>query len=147
MRTTLPGPPIPPLIMRLHAALAEALRERLAGAGFREIRPAHCQVLRGIGPGGSRLTDLAAAARMTKQSMGALVDHLAAAGYVERVQGRDDARVKVIRLTARGQRAAETIAGIGARMEAEWAGKIGQERLEQLRAALACIVTEDPAKP
>ena len=125
--------------MRLNAALTEALHERLPGAGFPDIRPPHCQVLRGIEPGGSRLTDLAAAARMTKQSMGALVDHLEAAGYVARVPDPGDARVKAIRLTSRGRHAAQAIAGIGTQIEAEWAHKIGRTRLEQLREALAGI--------
>jgi DNA-binding MarR family transcriptional regulator len=139
LRTNSPGPPIAPLVMRLNAALTEALHERLPGAGFPDIRPPHCAVLRGIEPSGSRLTDLAAAARMTKQSMGALVDHLEAAGYVERVQDRSDARVKAIRLTSLGRQAAEAIAGIGTQIETEWAEKIGRTRLEQLRGALSAI--------
>jgi len=125
--------------MRLNAALTETLHERLPGAGFPDIRPPHCQVLRGIEPGGSRLTDLAAAARMTKQSMGALVDHLEAAGYVERIQDREDARVKAIQLTPQGRQAAQAIADIGTQIETEWARKIGGTRLEQLRKALAAI--------
>lgn len=125
--------------MRLNAALTGTLHERLPEAGFPDVRPPHCQVLRGIEPGGSRLTDLAAAARMTKQSMGALVDYLEAAGYVERVQDREDARVKVIRLTPQGRQAAEAIADIGTQIESEWADEIGRTRLEQLRAALAAI--------
>jgi DNA-binding MarR family transcriptional regulator len=137
----LASPQIAPLVMHLHAALVEELQGALPEAGFPDVRPTHCQVLRGIAPEGSRLTDLASAARMTKQSMSALVDHLEAAGYVERVKDRADARVKAIRLTARGQRAAETIAEIGARMEAEWAAKIGPRRLEQLRTALAAITS------
>ena len=139
MRTTPPGPPIAPLVMRLNAALTSTLHERLPQAGFPDIRPPHCQVLRGIEPGGSRLTDLAAAARMTKQSMGALVDHLEAAGYIERVTDREDARVKAIRLTSRGRHAAQAIADIGTQIETEWAHKIGHTRLEQLRKALAGI--------
>jgi DNA-binding MarR family transcriptional regulator len=139
MLTTSTGPSIAPLVMRLHAALTEALHDHLPEAGFPDVRPPHCQVLRGIELGGSRLTDLAAAARMTKQSMGALVDHLEAAGYVERVQDREDARVKAICLTPRGRQAAAAIADLGARIEAEWAQKIGPRRLEQLREALTVI--------
>ena len=125
--------------MRLNAALTEELHERLPEAGFPDIRPPHCAALRGIEPGGSRLTDLAATAGMTKQSMGALVDHLEAAGYVERVPDREDARVKAIRLTSRGGQAAQAIADIGTQIESEWANEIGRTRLEQLRAALAAI--------
>ena len=139
LRTTSVRPSIASLVMQLNVALTGALHERLPDAGFPDIRPPHCQVLRGIEPGGSRLTDLAAAARMTKQSMGALVDHLQAAGYVERVPDRDDARVKAIRLTPRGEHAAQAIADIGTQIETEWAHKIGRNRLEQLRQALAAI--------
>ena len=46
--------------------------------------------------------DLAAYARITKQSMGSLVDHLQAGGYVERVSDTTDQRAKVVRLTERG---------------------------------------------
>jgi DNA-binding MarR family transcriptional regulator len=127
--------------MRLNATLVEELHERLPDAGFPDIRPPHCQVLRGIEPGGSRLTDLAVAARMTKQSMGALVDHLEAAGYVERVQDQQDARVKAIRLTPHGRDAAQAINAIGTQLEATWAEKIGRNRVEQLREALAAITT------
>src|SRR5436190_662266 len=104
------------------------------------------QVLRGIEPGGSRLTDLAAAARMTKQSMGALVDHLEEAGYAERVHDPLDGRVKAIRLTRRGRQAAETIAAIGTQIETAWADKIGHRRLEQLREALAAITLDLPER-
>src|SRR5262249_640500 len=138
LRTTT-VPAIAPLVTQLNAALTDALHQRLPSAGFPDIRPPHCQVLRGIEPGSSRLTDLAAAARMTKQSMGALVDHLEAAGYVERIPDRDDARVKAIRLTSRGRQAAQAIADIGTQIESEWANEIGRARLEQLRAALAAI--------
>ena len=127
--------------MQLSAALAEALHDRLPESGFPDIRPPHCQVLRGIEPDGSRLTDLASAARMTKQSMGALVDHLEVAGYVERMPDARDARVKAIRLTVRGQQAADAVAEIGTRIEAEWAEKVGRARLEQLRETLAAITT------
>lgn len=133
------APPIAPLIMRIQAMLAEALLEGMPAAGFPGIRPTHCQVLRGLEPGESRLTDLAAAARMTKQSMVAVVDHLESAGYVERVADGTDGRVKAIRLTPDGRRAAEAIGDIGARIEQEWAQRIGHQRLDELREALAEI--------
>ena len=56
------------------------------------------------------------------------------------MRDRADARVKAIRLTPRGRDAAEAIAAVGARIEGEWADKIGHDRLEQLRAALAGII-------
>src|SRR5581483_9668032 len=55
----------------------------LASAGFGNLRPAHLTVFQQLAADGSRLTDLAARAQMTKQSMGALVDDLEQWGYVE----------------------------------------------------------------
>src|SRR5260221_13083206 len=60
-----------------------ALRQVLAGlaaAGFGEVRPAHFTVFQHMPPEGIRLTALADAALMTKQSMGYLVDDLEALG-------------------------------------------------------------------
>jgi MarR family protein len=92
----------------------------------------------------SRLTDLAAVARMTKQSVGALVDHFEAAGYVERVQDREDARVKAIRLTSRGRHAAQAIAGIGAQIETEWGP---QDRPDPPRTATPCAGPDHSLTP
>jgi DNA-binding MarR family transcriptional regulator len=133
--------PIAPMIMQLQSTLVNELHERLPEAGFPEVRPPHCQVLSRIGPQGSRLTDLASAARMTKQSMGFLVDHLEACGYLERVPDPRDARVKAILLTEKGRLARQAVADTGARLEAEWETKVGARRLEQLRDALARIIS------
>jgi DNA-binding MarR family transcriptional regulator len=49
---------------------------------------------------------MAEEARITKQAMMALVDDLAARGYVRRVADPSDTRAKLVRLTARGRTAA-----------------------------------------
>src|SRR5947209_13482354 len=56
----------------------------LAASGFDDLRPAHTAVFQHIAGGGSRLTDLAERAQITKQSMGYLVDYLEDRGYLER---------------------------------------------------------------
>jgi DNA-binding MarR family transcriptional regulator len=132
-------PPIAPLLIELHGTLVEELHAALPNAGFPDVRPRQCQVLGSIEPGGSRLTDLAAAVGMTKQSMVTLVDQLEASGYVERARDRSDARAKAIRLTPKGRHAVRAIGELGARLEEEWAAKIGHRRLSQLREALAGI--------
>src|SRR5213083_2923538 len=74
----------------------------LADAGFEDIRPAHTAVFQHIEADGSRLTDLAQRAQITKQSMGYLVDYLEQRGYVERRPDPTDSRVTLICLTDRG---------------------------------------------
>src|SRR5215831_20907484 len=104
-----------------------ALRQVVAGlaaADFGDVRPAHFTVFQHIPPGGIRLTALADAALMTKQSMGYLVDDLEALGYVERVPDPTDRRAKVVRLTARGRAVERTVREVIKQIEADWAARL-----------------------
>lgn len=58
-----------------------------------------------IGPDGSRVTQLAEQAQITKQTAGFLVDQLERGGYVCRVPDPADARARLVRLAPRGQAA------------------------------------------
>jgi DNA-binding MarR family transcriptional regulator len=71
--------------------------------------------------------------------MGALVDHLARRGYVERVADPDDARAARIRLTARGRTFGKAVRALVRAVEAEWAERIGARRVEELKAALELL--------
>jgi DNA-binding MarR family transcriptional regulator len=107
-------------------------------ADFPELREAHMPVFQHIEhpPGGSRLTDLADLAQITKQSMGELVDHLERHGYVERVSDPDDRRAKLIRLTARGWAVHETADRVVSALQAEWTRQFGEDRMQQLTRLL-----------
>jgi DNA-binding MarR family transcriptional regulator len=117
----------------------EVVRRVTAGlseAGFDDIRPAHTAVFQHIEADGSRLTDLAERAQITKQSMGYLVDYLEERGYVERRPDPTDRRVALIRLTDRGWDQIRVALSIIAAVEDEWARRLGKARMEQLRADL-----------
>lgn len=108
----------------------------LAAAGFDDFTPAQARVFQRIAPGGSRLTDLAEQAQITKQSAGFLVDQLAKAGYVERVPDPTDARARLVRIAPRGARAVPLAAAIVAEVEAEWTAHLGADRIAWLREIL-----------
>jgi DNA-binding MarR family transcriptional regulator len=108
----------------------------LVEAGFDDIRPAHTAVFQHIEAGGSRLTDLAERAQITKQSMGYLVDHLEQRGYLERRPDPSDRRAALISLTDRGWEQVRASLRIIATIEEEWASGLGQPRMEQLRELL-----------
>jgi DNA-binding MarR family transcriptional regulator len=108
----------------------------LVEAGFDDVRPAHTAVFQHIEAGGSRLTDLAERAQMTKQSMGYLVDHLEQRGYLERRPDPSDRRAALISLTDRGWEQVRASLRIIATIEEEWASGLGQPRMEQLRELL-----------
>ena len=120
-----------------------ALRQVVAGlaaADFGDVRPAHFTVFQHIPPEGIRLTALADAALMTKQSMGYLVDDLEALGYVERVPDPTDRRAKVVRLTARGRAVEETVRKVIWQIEADWAARLGQEEYQHLTRLLRALI-------
>jgi DNA-binding MarR family transcriptional regulator len=120
-----------------------ALRQVVAGlaaADFDDVRPAHFAVFQHIPPEGIRLTALADAALMTKQSMGYLVDDLEARGYVERVPDPTDRRAKVVRLTARGRAVEETVRQVIRQIEADWAARLGQEEYQHLTRLLRALI-------
>lgn len=92
-----------------------------------------------IDPSGSRLTELAEAAQVTKQTAGFLVDQLEAIGYVRRKQDPSDGRARLIVIAPRGRRAAEIAGAAVASVEKEWTEHLGTRRAAQLRTALESL--------
>ena len=120
-----------------------AIRQVMAGlaaAGFGDVRPAHFTVFQHMPLEGIRLTALADAALLTKQSMGYLVDDLEAMGYVERVPDPSDRRAKVVRLTARGRHLDDTVRAVIRQIEADWAARLGQENYQHLLQLLRALI-------
>src|SRR6185295_6415469 len=117
----------------------------LASSPYRDIQPAHAAALQPLWqrPEGARLTTLAQTARITKQSMGALVDSLEQGGYVERVEDPDDGRASRVRLTARGRRYGRDVRAFAQEVEDRLAKRIGARKLEALRDALELLVSSD----
>src|SRR5437588_2256938 len=117
--------PFQEVVQRVGAGLAEA--------GFDDLRPAHTAVFQHIEAGGSRLTDLAERAQITKQSMGYLVDYLEQRGYLERRPDPSDRRAALISLTERGWEQIRAALRIIATIEEEWGSRLGEPRMQQLR--------------
>jgi DNA-binding MarR family transcriptional regulator len=124
------------LLKRPFEALLARLHQELAAAGYPDIRPAHGCVLQYTAPEGSRLTDLAQRAGLTKPTVLAAVDDLERLGYAERRPDPEDGRAKLVRLTPRGAAAAAEGARIIARIENDWQNRLGPQRARALRRAL-----------
>ncbi|MDT7524104.1 MarR family winged helix-turn-helix transcriptional regulator [Rhodoferax sp. TBRC 17198] len=86
-------------LMARHTAAPLSLAN-LAARG--QVGAAHIHITRHLELQGSRLTDLATRAGMTKQAMTTLVNQCEAWGMVERTDDTSDARAKHIRFTATG---------------------------------------------
>jgi DNA-binding MarR family transcriptional regulator len=128
--------------MPYQAMMSDAVEPALSSAGFGDVRSAHLPVVQALAmnPEGLRSTELASYARITKQSMGYLVDHLEANGYVERVPDPTDLRAKVVRLTQRGWAASGTIREAVREVEVDWERRVGTAQFEQLRVILRDLV-------
>jgi DNA-binding MarR family transcriptional regulator len=136
----------PPLMIRLLSVAFDDFREqlerRLVDTPYNDIRISHGCVFGNIDPDGTRLTELAERARMTKQSVGEVTSDLEQRGYVERVPDPSDGRAKIIRLTERGRAAQALGVGLIDELEQEWAERFGAERVAALRDALEVITGE-----
>ena len=135
-----------PMIRLLNVAFeqfAEEVRQRISAAGFGDIRPGHGCVFGNIDPeSGSRLTELAERAGMTKQSVGEVTSDLEQRGYLERVADPSDGRAKIIRLTAHGREVYAIGRQLIDELEQEWAERYGTERVAALREALEVVTAE-----
>jgi DNA-binding MarR family transcriptional regulator len=137
------------LLLIPYRAMEARVFEALAAAGYDDFTPAQARVFQRIAPGGSRLTDLAEQASITKQSAGFLVDQLERAGYVERVPDPSDARARLVRIAERGHQAIPLAAEVVAEVEADWTEHLGKRRMGQLREILARLrdITDPYATP
>jgi DNA-binding MarR family transcriptional regulator len=122
-------------------ATVARVRDRLTGAGFTDLTMAHFGVFQHLPPGGARITELAAQAQMTKQSMGALVEHLEQRGYLERRPDPTDKRASVVDLTARGRALVEVAREAIQELEHEWEVQIGGDRMNHLRRTLRELIS------
>src|SRR3954452_12117220 len=84
--------------LELNARLNAAVAER----GFADVRPALSVVFQHLRDEGSRITEIAERAQLTKQTVVSLVNELEALGYVERAPDSRDGRAKVVVAPRRG---------------------------------------------
>ncbi|MCL2419282.1 MAG: MarR family winged helix-turn-helix transcriptional regulator [Conexibacteraceae bacterium] len=148
MSTDFEQPPRAPMIRLLSEVFddfSDELFKRLEAAGYGDIRAGHGCVFGSVDPAGSRLTDMAESARMTKQSVGEAVTDLARRGYVERLPDPTDGRVKIIRLTDRGCEAQRIGLALIDEIERDWAERYGEAEIAALRETLEAITARAPS--
>jgi DNA-binding MarR family transcriptional regulator len=107
-------------------AINELVSEQLAERGFGDFRPAHGTIGQHIRDRGSRVTELAQLAQVSKPTVVYLVNDLERLGYVKRVPDPDDGRAKLVHLTERGAHAQETAREIVAQIEHDWSRLLGR---------------------
>ena len=138
------GPMIGTLLRMCHEAVNAHLVDSMQQAGLVMVQPRVTQPLWDH-PEGLRLTELAAMASMTKQSMGELVDQMLDAGYVERVDDPSDGRAKRLQLTRHGRRVGRRVRALVREVEEVWAEHLGEAAFRAFKASLTRLQTLDTA--
>src|SRR5947208_3304600 len=129
------------MLQEAQRALAEELIQNLAERGYTDVRAGYSAVFMNIDRrAGTRLTELARRARMTKQGMMLLVDELEERGYVRRVPDPEDGRAKVVKLTARGRRCVGEARRAVQAVEGRTRRMLGDRRYEALRSSLGTLI-------
>jgi DNA-binding MarR family transcriptional regulator len=111
------------VLRRTSQSMVDELIARLEQAGFPTVRAAYHPVFENINRDGTRLTDLAARAAMTRQSMSELVAVMERQGFLERRADPTDGRARLICLTSEGRRLVRTALGELRDIEAKWTGR------------------------
>ncbi|GAA0956620.1 MarR family winged helix-turn-helix transcriptional regulator [Virgisporangium aurantiacum] len=135
------------LLLRAVRAVQSTYIERLQQRGHPGLRTGHIPVFAGLnteGDDGTRITDLANRAGMTRQMMGRLVRELEALGYLATATHPDDQRAVVVTMTEHGQSIRTEAAAVIAELEADYAVLLKDPELASLKGALQSIISTSP---
>lgn len=123
------------LLFYPYRAMEARVLARVREAGYR-VTSAQGRIFARIGPSGTRLSDLATQAQVTKATAGFIVDQLERSGLVTRVPDPDDGRARLVTMTDEGQNVVRLAAEEVAAVEEEWTAYVGAHRMRQLRQTL-----------
>jgi len=129
------------LLGRADLLFAEGVTRAMHERGFAGIRLVHIALIRNVDENGTRISEIARRAGMTKQATGQLVAEFVELGFIRLVPDPADGRAKIARYTAKGKRLLVAIvASIEATEEAVSAA-IGPAQLEKLKSTLREILS------
>lgn len=115
---------------RVYALMARDVAVPLALSNLaarEQVTAAHVHITRHLAREGSRLTELAQQAGMSKQAMGALVDQCMAWGLVTREADPHDARARLVRFTSDGLAWLDAFRRSVAQAESEFRASVGED--------------------
>lgn len=138
-----PGYELPLQLFAAFRAIIDAAHADLARHGHAGVKPLHGFVFQAIGARGTTAVELGARLGVSKQAAGKTIANLEKQGYIERAADPDDARRKLVRLTAKGLDVLAVSARSFDAVQARWAEAIGPERLAALHADLRTLAPGD----
>jgi DNA-binding MarR family transcriptional regulator len=116
--------------------------ELMSASGHDETRIAHVSLTRNLDVEGTRLTELARRASMSKQAMGELVDQCVELGLVDRVADPSDGRARIITFTAAGLTWLDAFRDAVDVAEQEMRAELGKTTMDAILRGLAVYGAE-----
>jgi len=120
-------------VRRFEARVLELMSE----SGHVETRISHVNLTRNLEVEGTRLTELARRASMSKQAMGELVDQCVELGLVHRVADPSDGRARIVMFTPAGLEWLDAFREAVDVAEQEMRGELGKPAMDAILKALA----------
>ena len=117
-------------------AMEDRVLADIAAAGFDDVTIAQARVLARVSSKGTRITELAELARVSKQTVTFMVDQLERAGYVRRVPDPSDARARLVVFDDRGLAAQQVARRTEAVVQEEWTRHLGRRSTARLHQIL-----------
>jgi len=111
--------------------------QQMEDAGYHGFSLSHITVTRNLDLAGTRATELARRAGITKQSMSELIHQLEASGIVERQPDPADGRAKIVYFSKAGLAWLEAFGSALHNAEQEMAGELGADTFAALKRALS----------
>lgn len=133
------------MLGRVDRLFARRVTRAVHARGFAGIRLTHIALIRNVDEGGTRISEIARRAGMTKQATGQLVAEFVAAGFIKIVADPTDGRAKVAQYTARGRRLLRAIVVSIEATERRCAAEIGAAHVEALKTSLTRLLAASGA--
>ena len=132
MTSTRQEPNLAVLLFVTYRALEQKAHDAVITAGGADVTVAQARLMARIGTPGTRVSELAARARVAKQSAAFLVEQLEQKGYVKRVPDPADRRARLVQLTEKADRLVSVANAEVDRVLAEWEDHVGADRLRRV---------------
>ena len=130
-------PTLARLLLERERWLDAAARAELARRGKPKLSRSHALVFANVEPGGTRISEIARRAGVSRQAIHQSVSELAEIGLVELAADPTNRSARLVRLTASGRKVDRTAWAVFDELERRLAERIGDREVDRLRKVLS----------